>query len=121
MTDREQFLSDVIVTAVEGGIGYWSTCLQYQWESNVVVTDFQQHGGGTRATISPEDTDAIHTITPDTIEKGIVRIISGEAALNERTRRIIAVANRDNDASYIDSDAADAIVQAGLFGKLVYG
>jgi hypothetical protein len=31
-TEREQFLADVICTAIEGGIGYWSVTYAYKWQ-----------------------------------------------------------------------------------------
>ena len=30
-TPRDQALNDVFTTALEGGIGYWSTCSVYRW------------------------------------------------------------------------------------------
>jgi len=33
-TDREQFLDDMITTAVEGGIGYWSLTTHYSWSDD---------------------------------------------------------------------------------------
>lgn len=121
MTPREQFLSDVIVTAIEGGIGYWAVCLQYQWEGNVVVTDHRQHGGGTLAIISPTDTGSIYTITPNTIAHGIAVLQADSTVCAASLRDKILAASRENDAGEIDSEAADVIVQAGLFGEVVYG
>lgn len=121
MTPREQFLSDVIVTAIEGGIGYWAVCLQYQYEGKVVVSDFQYLGGGTRATISPIDTEGIYMITPNTIAHGIAVLQADSTVCAASLRDKILAASRENDAGEIDSEAADVIVQAGLFGEVVYG
>lgn len=121
MTVREQFLSDVITTAIEGGIGYWSVCLQYQYEGNVVVIDGKDYGGGTRATISPLDTDDIWHVTPDTIARGISVIREREDFCRLAIRDTILAASRENDGGEIDADGADVIVQAALFGELVYG
>jgi hypothetical protein len=35
---RTQFHNDIITTAVEGGIGYWSQTSYYQWEDDGVLT-----------------------------------------------------------------------------------
>ena len=59
-------------------------------------------------------------ITLDTIARGVNSIVSGAAMIpNVQRRRIAAV--RTHDADTIDARDADAIVQAALFGSLVYG
>ena len=34
VTDRDKALADVFTTALEGGIGYWSTCSRYLWSTD---------------------------------------------------------------------------------------
>lgn len=129
-SEREEFLADVITTAVEGGTGYWAAVTHYQYEYDGILclavgkgAEGPRKGEGTRATIVDEDDGATHEITVETIARGIGLIARGECqyATAEDYVRRIAAASRENDAGEIDAGDADNIVQAGLFGKLVYG
>ena len=115
-TDREQFLDDVIVTAIEGGIGYWSVCHSYKWrwpEVTAVIQEWDEW----------EDKAIGDKITVDRalIRKGIKQVLSGEADVAASMVKLIAGANATNDGGDIDVDAADVIVQAAVFGTLTYG
>ncbi|UZF59305.1 hypothetical protein LH935_28390 (plasmid) [Gordonia polyisoprenivorans] len=106
--ERANFLTDVYTTALEGGIGYWSECSAYQWSTTqrAVITDLNE---------------AEHTITLDTIARGVNAIIDGRTPITTAMRRQIAAASRANEAIDLDSDHADAIVQAGLYGSITWG
>ncbi|GAB89078.1 hypothetical protein [Gordonia rhizosphera] len=104
---RVGFLADVFTCAPEGGIGYWSRCSHYQWTSDQ------------RAVIADLD-EVEHTITLDTIARGITAIIGGDTALAEGHRRRIAAAS-PGDATGLDTADADTIVQTALFGHPIYG
>lgn len=60
-------------------------------------------------------------INVDTIRKGIQAILDGNVELNPMIKGYITNALANNDLGYIDSDALDVIIQAGLFGDIVYG
>ncbi|WP_435174545.1 hypothetical protein [Gordonia hongkongensis] len=107
-TVRTEFLCDVYTCALEGGIGYWSTCTDYRWSSDP------------RATVEESSGDP-HVITLDTIARGVNSIVNGAAMIPDVQRRRIAAAVRTHDAETIDATDADAFVQAALFGSLVYG
>lgn len=121
---RADFLASVIVTGVESGyhgIGYWAECRKYRWEwsdegkrllGNASV-EIRSTGGETGAEWRP--------VTLDTVRKGLAHIRNGETNVNKRLSGLIMVAERDSDAGDIDSEAADCIIQAGLFGQIVYG
>jgi hypothetical protein len=108
-TDED--LSDMIVTAfdwVYGACWYW--CHIDEGKPNEMLDD---------------NPSAIHIIEEysgrqsyrvdfDVLRSGIEKILSGRVQVN---RQIVA----GIEANDIDADAADAIVQAGLFGRLVYG
>lgn len=139
--ERAQFLADVLTTAVEGGIGYWSRVTAYRWQApdlgysdgregtpevadaEVTILEVEEEG-------APE-----HTVTLDTIAKGLglIRAAKHDPAasewyegttipfLGESTRRAVVAADRANDAGEIDSSRADVILQVALFGKVIYG
>jgi hypothetical protein len=102
-----QFLSDVLVTAIEGGVQYWSNVLTYD--------------GKSRAVIVPFDEDAESEVTTDTIRLAFQRLRAGDVkGLHPASRRRYLREYRSFD---YDFDAADAsaIVQIGLFSEVVFG
>lgn len=141
---EDEFLSDIIVTAVEGGIGYWSQTEQYQYVDcdnedghdplHVVVGEprsthtYNPNCYQTRATII----DAVATaelepsgcfevkydITLDKIAEAIQKIAQWEAEGLGWKQTMDAV--RIGDAGMIDAGDADNIVQVACFGDVVY-
>lgn len=138
ITLNDEELSDVVITAVEGGIGYWFRGLEYRHNQpggafiagyitdEVGDCDRMGDGYGYSATddhaeqATCEDCIAATTlIDSDTVALGIQRILSGEVGIRgDLLRQVQTLTTEDPN---VDSDAADCIVQAGLFGELVYG
>ncbi len=105
---RTAFLTDVYTCALEGGIGYWTTCTSYRWSNDP------------RATIEDITGDP-HVVTLDTIARRVNAIVRGAATIPEVQRRRLTAAARTNSADTVDASDADAIVQTALFGSPVYG
>ena len=121
---RVEFLTDVLITAVEGGINYWALVADYVpegepekrgvtlWETE---DDPEGNGEGVRVTL-------------DTIASGIAKIRANKEGKFDFAHAHNSywvqfwVANRTNgdDGDY-DAGIADCILQAGLFGEVVYG
>lgn len=147
-TDREQFLTDILCTAVEGGIGDWSETFlsTYDWDCPVVnrgvtlliegldADDFRVPLLDSSEYLQPEYVDDNHhvvRVTLDTIRKGVSLIDrkEPEIEINDDYMRIVKNASHRNDTcpdnmhspGDIDADVASCIVQAGLFGKIVFG
>jgi hypothetical protein len=111
-TEREQFLDDIVTTAVEGGIGYWSVARKYVWSDD----------GPTFAEISEEDAEGPwHCVDRATVRRGIARLLSGDASVHEGYVATLRRADRENDGGRIDAEIADMIVQAGVLGDVFYG
>lgn len=122
--ERTDFLANVLVTAVEGGVGYWSYARRYEWEEDdqdnltsasvelAVIGDADDaREDGRKITWMPVDLD--------TIARGVRRILAkGFSSVRFES---ITFGSKENDAGAIDSDDADLIVQVGLFGEAVYG
>lgn len=121
--EREQFLKDILITAIESGyegVGYWAVHRDYDHEAGTVtLLDREDDNFG------EEDGQDHYDITIETIATGLRRLLdgsipffpSGYSGLDQ-----LRLADRTNgeDGDY-DADVADAIVQAGIFGKLVFG
>ena len=128
--EREQFLADIITTAVEGGTGYWASVSQYRWDGLPARDVF--------AVLHEEGDDFSDELAPplrldiNAVAKGIGKITRGEVEVGEfgseynrplgdYARKLIAEASRENDAGNIDSDMADIIAQVALLGIVRYG
>lgn len=136
---RLQFLHDVMITALEGGVGYWS-----------VADDIVRHENDdlfykryTLYCFDPDDPKAAgecglstrenpvpicqgHLVDPDAIARGMGLATrperdSDEIGWHYSNRRHVIEANRENDAGAIDAGDADCIVQLSAFGKVIYG
>lgn len=134
--EREQFYADIISTAVEGGIGYWSQVSHYQWVKNwggdqgklmVVCGDDDDYTDkGTMAVVHEYDPDTDDyaaegmTLDTDKIAIAMGRITGESGLIGKYAANQITGALRDLDAGEIDSDLADVIVQVALLGEEVY-
>ncbi len=159
--ERITFLSDVLVSAVEGGIGYWADMKDYQWkdEPKTTVCVYERPSCnpafkvGDRVEFAPDNLQATvisigpirirpddegedeftvaaswlipmdkwHTIGLNEVARGIGLVIDKDFNLNGQMKSWIRDGNAENDAGNIDSGCADAIVQAAIFGEVVYG
>ena len=137
--ERIAFLSDVLVTAVEGGIGYWSQCDGYRWDTDrweyaelgvtlyvpaheVDAADYRLPVGHGLIESWGEETPAYTVrVTLDAIASGIGIVTRGEAGVHKDYIGDVFSASLHNDAGDIDAGTADMIVQAAVFGKVIYG
>jgi hypothetical protein len=133
-------ITSVLCTAIEGGIGYWSYAegIMHEdvpesidsigWRYQSYVLDIGTNGIGEGVAFPQEVRyfgDAHKAkVTYDTIVTGIERILTGDPEkihLHPDNCAIVASAIAADDPGDIDAAAADWIVQAGLFGEVVYG
>ena len=126
---------DVAITAAEGGIGYWSQILVYDWKrwspdhlnnayikgevesSNInVPDDFVFY---TIEYENPNDNDPplLRTdITPELIRNGVELFLRGVP------NNFVARAFDDmEEIAAMDASEADCVIQLGTFGELVFG
>jgi hypothetical protein len=113
----EKLLRDIIITACEGGIGYWSQLETY----NGPAID---EGVGLPLKIR-EDLDGQYgewmTLDLEQVALGFQRLVA-ERPDHPCTRRMVqAIVNYDNGNYDYDADDADAIVQYGVLGSWTYG
>ena len=109
-TVSHDFLIDVAICAVEGGIGYWSQVSDYDCdEGTATIHDSAEADGSVK----------IYALSPALVLEGIRLFVSGPYV--EAYRLIVLGCILADDASDIDSDIADLIVQIACFGQVVYG
>ena len=112
-TDED--LKDILITALEGGIGYWA-CLdntEGAWNKqpeNMPTSEYAWNilcDCGTLRFIDEEDDDEEYTMSIADFFKGI-----GLAIKNK---------DWDGDMDSLDACVADAIMQYAMLGSVVYG
>lgn len=135
--ERIQFLTDVLITAVEGGIGYWSQVSDYNFsaedpaERGVLVYIPKEEVDRADYRIDPV-TDSIQSwgetieafrvrVTLDDLARGLGVITRGETSVHSDYVGAIFAASVANDAGDLDSYDADMIFQAAIFGDVIYG
>jgi hypothetical protein len=110
--DSEE-LVDILTTAVEGGIGYWSTIADYTRAEDL---------GWTSVLLEPNDEckdDFLpRWILIGDVQDAIDKIVRDRDTINIRKDIVQAVCS--GDAGNIDSEGADVIVQIAMFGELKY-
>lgn len=130
---RAEFLADVLSTAVEGGIGYWSKVSDYSWyqpslgstrsclynvgEANAYVT---VHEWG-----SELEPGRVVTVGVDDMARAMKRIANEDLGLRPEIIRAIRENNYTNGTSDqvedIDASLADIIMQVAVLGEVIYG
>lgn len=126
---RANFLATVLTTAIEGGIGYWSSVEDYEWgypdlgcsNGEPLPAGAQSYA---RALIWEDESDDVTPleVNVETIAKAFGKIREDRLnllKLGEARSRFLE-ADRENDGD-LDALDADMIVQIGLFGEVVYG
>jgi hypothetical protein len=104
----KEFYEDIIEIALYGGIDYWT--LTYNPDTREIFYE------------NPEvDKYSSFTLDVELVKKGLEKILEDDFQINREYRNMIMTAIYDTDAGQIDAVCADIIVQAGLFGELIYG
>jgi len=112
-TEREEYLDDILTTAVEGGIGYWSIGRNYVWSDDGPAT--------VEIREEEEEEGPWHLVDRSAIRKGIALVLSGDTRVHESYVDTLRKAERELDSCEIDGELADIIVQAAILGDVVYG
>jgi hypothetical protein len=138
-TERKKLCHSIFVTALEGGVGYWSSCSEYHWALKSVdgdlTDDLTDDLDGFYAIIREDENQdedgkvPKHRIDAEVIDRGINRIANGTATYGGKRLTgnsvlyKLACALNGPLAEEVDFDADDAdnIVQIGLFGDVMYG
>lgn len=112
----EEDVDNIIVTALEGGIGYWARLHRAKefMESkpeNVANSQWTTHWllSGKSLPISDAEEDE-----PEKFDLTLESLING-IKLNKKERPF------DSDLDNMDGTTADCIIQYALFGKIVFG
>lgn len=125
--ERTEFLSDVLSTALEGGVNYWSSAFDIwrigdypkgEWYYDA-VTLYEDADGDKHCSQNDEECRG-HRVDLHGIARGINALVKRRDP-GYRHRELLVQANRENYAGEIDSDIADDVAQMAALGALVYG
>ena len=119
---KESLLADIMCIALEGGIGYWCAASHIRRRKNEstdspVGFDYVSF----RAHDTEGDDFKNRPVNYNTIARGINKALKPGARIRSDLRDQIFRGVVSDDAGEIDADAADVIVQFGMFGRIVYG
>lgn len=120
-TQSDELLADLFTTALEGGIGYWSSCSAYYWGDDGV-----QDVLGFYADLidDADDSEPCYTVDRAVMLRGYDLAISAEwvGKLGWSTDAPPSLSDSDGIENWdYDAGDADMILQLGLFGDVVYG
>lgn len=124
---QQQLLWDLFVTALEGGIGYWSEASSYHiWKrdphrlDDVDGTDPDLTGFCAAITDIEQGGDFF--ITASIVLRGLRKFQRGADGLGDRYDRPPQKLDPDAiDDWDFDAETADIVIQLGLFDQVVYG
>lgn len=102
----DEFLDDVIQAALAGGIQYWASIMGRSGKVYAIRDD--------------DDEGKRMLLTHEAVARGITKALSKDFRLNDSIRTAIYRGASQSDAGDIDAEAADVIVQAAMFGEIVY-
>jgi hypothetical protein len=124
----KRLVHDVFVTALEGGINYWSDCDEYHWSRRDANGERVEDLDGFYAMIREEGSDGSLRVDRHVIERGLRLAVTPEIAekVFDYALQDVAVAFMTGNKGLLDNldfDAgtADCVVQLGLFGEVIYG
>ena len=116
LSDKE--VVSIYTTALEGGIGYWAIADEYKWQ--YLYEDWEND------IVHPLDPDQVLVVLSDTEDDHFkdeqltpAKIRAGVKLLIEKYPHMYQIL--DDNEFHVDADGADAVVQLGLFGEIVYG
>ena len=111
----DEFLQDVMVQVIEtSAITYWAEMFEVAEPtySTVTIRDMIEQDDGTHVELR---------FTKEAIARGITRVLDPSFRVRESIRAAIYKGAVDSDGGEIDIEAADVIVQAAMFGEIIYG
>lgn len=141
--ERTQLLHDIMITALEGGVGYWSyaddvvrhenddlwyaSYVLYCWDGEMDSKTWEKTPGECGASTNDAPIPACkgHRITPDVVAHAVSVIGDTkkhpDVGMHIDYRRQVRDASFEPEDADIDASLADCIVQVGAFETVIYG
>jgi hypothetical protein len=117
-------LIEIVNFAYEEGIlSYWEIEYLEPKKSELKINSFEHNYTYSFKIKDFSETDEgkIFEVNVDTVRLGIERLLMENSKVGNIIRDDIWENLKNNEIEAIDSDAVDCVIQAGLFGEIVYG
>lgn len=118
----EEDIEDLVVTILEGGIGYWAVLDNRGEEFEKAPADEPVSITATKIllkkgelTFYDVENNDVSVLNLENLQRGIQRYIDEDYDYYD------ALTSEEPDLGEIDADAADTIAQLAMFGEIVYG
>jgi hypothetical protein len=131
LKDLDELVHGIFVTALEGGIGYWSRCEGYRWSLDGQGEIEDLYGFEARVRELDGDSEDGYSkvelvINRQVILNGLQMLADGSCTFGGRElspewRARAAGWLAAPTSADLDAEDADVVVQAGLFGDVTYG
>lgn len=108
---NDDYCHDAMTTAVEGGIGYWAECRNVERNEKLDILSFEVTERDREAACFP---DRWVKIDPEKMKAAVTLVLTPKFEVSNGYKRMII----EDD---VDAEAADILVQAAVFGEVVYG
>ena len=108
-------MHSVFVTALEGGISYWSECTVYK--------PGDDGGTGWYAIVTEDGREGRVRIDATTIRNGLRLLLGGTVRVREDIIRAgwRETTTWNEPTGDLDAEGADVVVQLGIYGRIIYG
>jgi len=122
----DDFLSDILITAFDrsvGGSWYWAMPIEGIPTFGIDRAENVMNNCWRWVAVNDGESDGTKLLVVDHVRltNGIQAIIDGSVRLNAEIHSCVLDSVLESDAGHIDATAADCIVQAGMFGEVLYG
>lgn len=111
----DQLCKDLLTTAMEGGSNYWLACKDVRRDEEMNVVHV------TRCRDAEDSSNKFDDVTLNTMRLGVQRLLAPGADVASNIRSELLALMLDPDDTSWDVWTADAVLQFGLLGSLVYG
>ena len=112
--EYREFLGHILLTAVDSNMA-WAETRNYQVYHGADDTIIDA-----TVEINANNGFGYQSVNTATVFQGIQTVKNPDFRINPAILETIRKAEREHDADAIDTNAANAIIQAGMFGILVY-
>ena len=110
----QQFMFDILTTAVEGGTNYWMECDKVERDERLNVIGV--------VNARPDDEEDVGgSVYPWDIARALQLIANGDTNMGKKMQEWVRRAMTEDDVGLLDAADCDCIFQIALFGEVVYG
>lgn len=116
----DKLLSDVLVTAVEGGINYWAVVTEYKPDNGYVSFREDENDSGVKVRCT-KNSDGDYVMRSQILIFGLMKLDGMSDWLELLNYTSAEEFDEMVDDLDLDAGDADSIFQLAVFGEIVYG